>query len=108
MIFAGYRYDVFELLYAADLFLFPSHREGLGIAALEAMSAGLPLVASNIRGVTEYAVDQKNSLLFAPDDVEVTKKTKIKMSLFHAVMETGVILIPPYDSPEVLKGEGLC
>lgn len=46
--------------------------------------------------------------LFAPDDVEVTKKTKIKMSLFHAVMENGVILIPPYDSPEVLKGEGLC
>ena len=46
--------------------------------------------------------------LFAPDDVEVTKKTKIKMSLFHAVMEHGVILIPPYDSPEVLKGEGLC
>ena len=30
------------------------------------------------------------------------------MSLFHAVMENGVILIPPYDSPEVLKGEGLC
>ena len=46
--------------------------------------------------------------LFAPDDVEVTKKTKIKMSLFHAVMEHGVILIPPYDSPEVLKGECLC
>ena len=46
--------------------------------------------------------------LFAPDDVEVTKKTKIKMSLFHAVMENGVILIPPYDSPEVLKGESLC
>ena len=46
--------------------------------------------------------------LFAPDDVEVTNKTKIKMSLFHAVMENGVILIPPYDSPEVLKGEGLC
>lgn len=42
----------------------------MGIAALEAMSAGLPLVASNIRGVTEYAVDQKNSLLFAPDDVD--------------------------------------
>ena len=42
------------------------------------------------------------------EHAEVTKKTKIKMSLFHAVMENGVILIPPYDSPEVLKGEGLC
>ena len=46
--------------------------------------------------------------LFAPGDVEVTKKAKIKMSLFHAVMENGVISVPPYDSSEVLKGESLC
>ncbi len=32
------------------------------------------------------------------------KKTKIQMSLFHAVMENGIISIPPYDSPAVLKG----
>ena len=60
-----------------------------------------PIQQSMDAGLMVYA-------LFAPDDVEVTKKTKIKMSLFHAVMENGVILIPPYDSPEVLKGEGLC
>ena len=42
--------------------------------------------------------------LFTPEDVEVTKKTKIQMSLFHAVMENGVISVPPYESPEVLKG----
>ena len=46
--------------------------------------------------------------LFAPGDVEVAKKAKIKMSLFHAVMENGVISVPPYDSSEVLKGESLC
>ena len=46
--------------------------------------------------------------LFTPEDVAVTKKTKIQMSLFHAVMKDGVILIPPYDSPEVLKGGSLC
>lgn len=69
VIFAGYRYDVFELLHIANVFLFPSCREGLGIAAIEAMSAGLPLIASDIRGVREYAVHEKNSLLFPPDDV---------------------------------------
>lgn len=42
--------------------------------------------------------------LFTPEDVGVTKKTKIQMSLFHAVMENGVISVPPYESPEVLKG----
>ena len=45
--------------------------------------------------------------LFTPEDVEVTKKTKIQMSLFHAVMENGVISVPPYESQEVLKGEAI-
>ena len=42
--------------------------------------------------------------LFTPENVEITKKTNIHMSLFHAVMENGIILVPPYESPEVLKG----
>ena len=46
--------------------------------------------------------------LFVPEDVEVTKKVNLQMSLFHAKMENGVILIPPYDSPEVLKGGSIC
>ena len=35
--------------------------------------------------------------LFTPEDVGGTKKTKIQMSLFHAVMENGVISVPPYE-----------
>lgn len=46
--------------------------------------------------------------LFAPEDMEVSKKVKPRMSLFHAVMENGVIAVPPYDSPEVLKGGVPC
>ncbi len=46
--------------------------------------------------------------LFAPEDVEVSKKVKLRMSLFHAVMEDGIIIVPPYDSPEVLKGGAPC
>lgn len=46
--------------------------------------------------------------LFTPEDVEIPKKVKVQMSLFHAVMENGVILVPPYDSPEVLKGGSPC
>ena len=46
--------------------------------------------------------------LFGPEDVKVTEKTQIRMSLFRAVMENGVIQVPPYESPEVLKGGGLC
>lgn len=46
--------------------------------------------------------------LFGPEDVAIQKKTKPQLSLFHAVMENGVIRVPPYDSPEVLKGDALC
>lgn len=46
--------------------------------------------------------------VFGPEDVAVQKKTKPHLSLFHAVMESGVIRVPPYDSPEVLKGGSPC
>lgn len=43
--------------------------------------------------------------IFDLHDCEVRAKAKPKLSLFHAVMEHGVIEVPPYDSPDVLKGE---
>lgn len=70
VIFTGYRADAKVLLHMADAFIFPSYREGLGLAAIEAMAAGLPLIASDIRGVREYAVSGENSLLFAPSDID--------------------------------------
>lgn len=42
--------------------------------------------------------------VFDLHDYEVRKKTRPQLSLFHAVMKQGVIQVPPYDSPEVLKG----
>lgn len=46
----GYREDVRELLWSSDVFVFPSLQEGLPVALMEAMAAGLPCVASDIRG----------------------------------------------------------
>lgn len=46
----GYRKDIRELLYAADLFVFPSKQEGLPVALLEALASGVKVVASDIRG----------------------------------------------------------
>jgi glycosyltransferase involved in cell wall biosynthesis len=43
----GYRADVPALLYASDLFVFPSHSEGYSLAVIEAMSAGLPIIAAD-------------------------------------------------------------
>jgi glycosyltransferase involved in cell wall biosynthesis len=53
----GYRNDIPELNYTADAFCFPSLREGLGIAAIEAMACGLPLITSNVHGINDYSTE---------------------------------------------------
>lgn len=70
VIFTGYRYDIFEIVHIADVFLFPSLREGLGVAPIEAMAAGVPIVASDIRGVREYAENEVNGILLDPNDTD--------------------------------------
>lgn len=51
--FLGYRKDVAECLAAMDLFVFPTHKEAMGIALVEAMRSGLPAVATDVGGVPE-------------------------------------------------------
>ena len=67
--FFGYRNDIPEILNTADLFAFPSMRDGLGLAALEAMACGLPLLTSNIRGVSDYVADGVTGFSCAINDV---------------------------------------
>lgn len=59
----GFRSDIAELNHAADLFEFPSLREGLGMAALEALACGTPVCAVNNRGAREYVVDGETGFL---------------------------------------------
>ena len=57
VIFTGYRNDVAELYPAADAFFFPSFREGLPVALMEAMASGLPAIVGKIRGNTDLIDD---------------------------------------------------
>ena len=54
----------------ADLFILPSFSEGRSNALLEAMASGLPVVASDIDGVTELIEDDRTGRLFPPGDDE--------------------------------------
>ena len=60
--------QVEELLAAADLFVRPTTEAGTALAVLEAMAAGLPVVASVIRGHAEWIADGRDGLLAPPDD----------------------------------------
>lgn len=66
----GYSTDVVGLLNSADIFAFPSFREGLSVALMEAMAAGLPCVASEIRGNVDLVKDGEGGFLCKPDDAD--------------------------------------
>jgi glycosyltransferase involved in cell wall biosynthesis len=66
----GRRDTVGDLLHAADIAVLPSRAEGLGIAALEAMAAGRPVVASRVGGLAEAVVDGGTGLLVEADEPE--------------------------------------
>ncbi|MDD6259332.1 MAG: glycosyltransferase [Erysipelotrichaceae bacterium] len=66
----GYRSDIKELLWSSDCFAFPSKREGLGLAAIEAMAAGLPLLTSDAGGINDYSEDGVTGYKYRCDDVD--------------------------------------
>ena len=63
--------NVYEVLYQADLFVFPSRYEGFPNALCEAMSIGLPTIASNCSGNIDVVQDCINGRLFPIGDVAV-------------------------------------
>ena len=68
VIWAGYRADVPQQLPAFDVFVQPSLHEGLPNTVLEAMAAGLPVVATAVGGTPELVVNGKTGLLVPPGD----------------------------------------
>ncbi|MDR3647635.1 MAG: glycosyltransferase [Acidimicrobiales bacterium] len=69
--FLGARTDTPRLMAGADLFVLPSHQEGLPVALMEAMSAGLPVVATTVGGVPDVITDGVEGLLVPPGRAEL-------------------------------------
>lgn len=65
----GFRDDVNEIYAAADICVFPSIREGLGLAAVEGMACGLPLIVSDNRGTRGF-LGAENAITCRYDDVD--------------------------------------
>ncbi len=64
----GWRQDMPDLLAAADIFVLPSHFEGLPLSIIEAMMTAIPIVTTNIKGCRELVTDSLNGFLVPPGD----------------------------------------
>ena len=77
--FMGFRNDLPDLLPGIDLLVHPAEREGLGVAVLEAMSTGIPVVASKAGGLVDLIEHEVHGLLFEPCDRHGLMQTVARM-----------------------------
>lgn len=89
--FLGAQDQVVPLLSAADVFLLPSMQESFGLAALEAMSCEVPVVASAIGGIPEVVGHQGSEFLCAPGDLDSMAAVSLRLltdSAYHHATAT--------------------
>lgn len=83
--FLGFREDVNDLLAAADLFVVSSYLEGMGTSTLDAMAAGLPVVATRVGGIPEIVTEGETGLLVPARDPEA-----LAAAMVHLVGDPGL------------------
>ena len=85
--FLGRRSDVASIMKTSDIFVLSSHWEGFGLVAVEAMAAGLPVIASNVTGLSEVVGDagilfgSENETELATAIEKVIKDTEYRQKL---------------------------
>lgn len=98
--FLGYRHDISDLLHACDLFVFPSLQEGLPVALMEAISSGIGVICSSIRGNTDLV----ERGLFEASDVDALEKLIIdKLDRKRRVSNVQHIAMDDYTVDSVQK-----
>ncbi|HZK65083.1 MAG TPA: N-acetyl-alpha-D-glucosaminyl L-malate synthase BshA [Puia sp.] len=85
--FVGKQEQIEEILAVADLFILPSEYESFGLAALEAMAAGVPLISSDAGGLPEINVNGKTGYMSAVGDVQSMSRNAISILSDDAVLD---------------------
>ncbi len=75
----GLRGDIPRILASANLYVIPSLREGMGQSTMEAMSMGLPVIASNVGGLPELVIDNQTGILIPPKDISALAEAIIEL-----------------------------
>jgi len=77
VLFWGLQNNVFSFLHNADIFVLPSTYEGMPMTLIEAMGTGLPIVASDVGGVSDMVRNEKTALLIKPNVEGITNALKL-------------------------------
>lgn len=81
VVLTGFIDDVADAISAMDVFVLPSHREGMPRSILEAMASGKPVVATNIRGCREEVINGLTGLIIPYNDVDALSGAIIEVLL---------------------------
>ena len=109
VVFAGMRSygDLPRLYAAADAFCRPSRTEGFGNSFIEAMAAGVPVVATPVGGIVDFAQDGVNCLLAAPENsaavAQAVQKLLDDLALRVRLIAGGRETAARYDWPDLAK-----
>ena len=107
VVFLGFRRDIPELCHTADISAFPSRIEGLGLAGIEAMAAGVPLVSSNVHGILDYVIDGKTGYACDPEDVDgfanAISKLATDKELREGMREDCLKAVEPFELHNALR-----
>lgn len=68
VMFLGYRKDIPQIIACSDIGVIPSNREGLGLAGIEMLSGGIPVVGSSVQGIKDYVIPENTGYLADPFD----------------------------------------
>ncbi|MCK5843501.1 MAG: glycosyltransferase family 4 protein [Victivallales bacterium] len=106
--FAGDCRDIRGFLAASDVFVLPSLYEGFGIVLLEAMAAGVPIIASRTGGVPEIVADGEGGLLVDPGDCDALAAAMLRLDsdrkLSASMSEAGKLTVERYSLDRMLSG----
>lgn len=74
VIFLGAKSNVFQDINEADIFVYPSLYEGIPVTLIEAMGTGIPIIATNVGGISDILINDENALLTDVDSQEIAMK----------------------------------
>jgi len=104
--FLGRRLDVASILKASDICLISSHWEGFGLAAVEGMAAGCPVIASDIPGVAEV-VKGAGLLFFKGNDTDLASKIQsiaTDKDLYHSIVNSCLVRASDFNIEKMVDG----